>query len=215
MIPMRLKLLACSALLVASLALSGCGQSAIANRKYYLLDTKRQGPPASFHSDATLRVSQFHVDQAFAGRQLVYRVEATRYEPDFYDQFLIPPGNMITEETRDWLADSGLFRRVTSVSSLQEATYVLEGNVIDLYADFTTGSTPRAVMEIRFFLVAGPDANEAIPLVRTYRAESPISARTAGGVATALSSDLADILTRLEADLENVLTRRSQKTKAL
>ncbi len=214
MTPVRLRLLVCSALLASFVVLSGCGQSAVANRKYYLLDTTRQGPPASVRSDATLRVRRFDVDQAFAARQLVYRVEATRYEPDFYDQFLVPPGIMIAEKTRDWLADSGLFQRVTSTGGPLEAAYVLEGNVLDLYADFTTGATPQAVLEIRFFFLAAPDANEAVPLAKAYRAESPIAPRTASAVVSALSNDLADILTRLEADLEKVLARQSKKTKA-
>ncbi len=201
----------CSALLVSSAALSGCGQSVAGSRTYYVLDAPRQGAPASFHSDGTLRVRRFEVDQAFASKQLVYRVEASRYEPDYYNQYLVPPGNMIMEKTRDWLADSGLFRRVYSAFSPLESTYVLEANVIDLYADFAKGSTPRAVMQIRFFLLAGPEANEAVPLSQTYRAESPIAARTADAVVAALGKDLADILARLEADLEKTLVRPSKK----
>lgn len=201
---MHLKLLACSAVVVSSLILSGCGQSALANRHYYILDAVRQGPPASSRGNATLRVRRFEVDQAFATKQLVYRVEGSRYEPDFYNQFLVPPGIMIMEKTRDWLADSGLFQRVFSSYSPLESTYSLEGNVLELYADFAAGPTPRAVMEIRFFLVAGRDANETIPLTQTYRAESPVSARTAEAVVTALSKDLTDILTRLEADIEKM-----------
>ncbi len=211
MIRLRLKLLACSALLVSSFVLSGCGQSAVANRKYYILDATRQGPPASSHSNATLRVRRFDVDQAFATKQLVYRVEASRYEPDFYNQFLIPPGTMIIEKTRDWLADSGLFQRVFSTYSPLESTYTLEGNVLELYADFTTGATPRAVMEIRFFLLAGSDANETIPLVQTYKAESPVSARTANAVVAALGNDLANILARLEADIEKTLLQKQKQ----
>ena len=208
---LRLRLLACAALLVSSFVLSGCGQSAVANRKYYILDATRQGPPASFHSNATLRVRRFEVDQAFATKQLVYRVSGSQYEPDFYNQFLIPPGNMIMEKTRDWLADSGLFQRVFSAYSPLESTYALEGNVLELYADFTTGSAPQAVMQMRFFLLAGPDANEAIPLAQTYEAKSPISARTAGAVVTALSNDLTDILTRLEADIEKTLLQKNKQ----
>ncbi len=214
MTSLRFKLLVCSAVFVSSLVLSGCGQSAVASRKYYLLDTMRQGPPASVHSDATLRVRRFDVDQAFATRQLVYRVEATRYEPDFYDQFLVPPGVMITEKTRDWLAASGLFQRVTSTNSPLEAAYVLEGNVLSLYADFTTGATPRAVMEMRFFLLATSDANEAVPLAKTYKAESPLADRTASAVVDALSTDLADILTRLEADIaKGLIEKKKQEGK--
>jgi cholesterol transport system auxiliary component len=175
----QLQWLACSALFVSSLVLAGCGQSAVANRKYYLLDTVRQAPPASFHSPATLRVRPFGVDQAFAGKALVYRVAAFRYEPDFYDQFLVAPGVMVMEKTRDWLADSGLFQRVYSAHGPEEATYVLEGNVIEMYGDFRNVSAPQAIMEIRFYLQARPDADEAVVLARTYRAETPIAERTA------------------------------------
>jgi len=207
----RLGPFAGSALLLSSLALSGCGQGAVASRKYFLLDTQRQAPPASFHSDATLRVRPFHVDQAFAGRQLVYRVDTSQYEPDFYDQFLIPPGAMIAEKTRDWLAASDLFRRVSSSSGPLQSTYVLEGNVIEMYGDFTKASAPQAVMKIRFYFLASPDFNETVVLVRTYEASSPITARTADAVVGALGNDLADILTRLEADLEKILRQKQEQ----
>jgi len=213
MIRIRLHLLVPSALLVSGFLLSGCGQSAVADRTYYVLDTAREGKPAAVHSGATLRLRRFNVDEAFAMRELVYRVDAFRYEPDFYHQFLVLPGVMITEETRDWLASSGLFARVTAVGSRLESKYMLEGNVIDLYADFTQKAAPEAVVEIRFFLLAGPEANESVALSETYRAATPISARTAAAVVEALSRSLADILTRLEGDIAKVLARPPDKAE--
>ena len=105
--------LLCLALLGFAFTLSGCAQSATAERKYYVLDVTRAGPLAKVHTDATLRLRRFNADEAFASRQLVYRLDEFRYEPDYYHQLLILPGVMTTEETRDWLADSGLFDRVT------------------------------------------------------------------------------------------------------
>ncbi len=211
----RLNLLVYSVLLMSGLLLPGCGQSAIAERKHYALDVVREGKPAAVHSDATLRLRRFNVDEAFATRELVYRVDEFRYEPDFYHQFLVLPGIMITEETRDWLAASGLFARVTAVGSRLESTYLLEGNVIDLYADFTRKAAPEAVAEIRFFLLVGPEASESVALSETYRATTPISARTAEAVVEALSKSLADILTRLEADIAKVLARQPDKAEAV
>lgn len=205
MIRLRLYFFVYSALLLSGLFLSGCGQSAIAERKYYILDTVRAGKPAAVHGDATLRLLRFNVNEAFATRSLVYRVDEFRYESDYYRQFLVLPGVMITEETRDWLASSGLFARVTAVGSRLESTYLLEANVVDFYADFTPKTTPEAVVEIRFFLLAGPDTGGSVPLSETYRAVTPISARTAEAVVEALSRSLADILTRLEADIAKVL----------
>lgn len=215
MIPLRLYFLAYPALLASGFLLSGCGQSAIAERNYYVLDTVRAGLPGAVHTDATLRLRRFNVDEAFAGRSLVYRVDEFRYEPDYYRQFLVLPGVMITEEVRDWLANSGLFARVTAVGSRVESTYLLEGNVIDLYADFTQKATPEAIVEIRFFLLAGPEAGESVALSQTYRAATPISAKTAEAVVQALSKSLADILTHLEADIAKVLARPPDKAEAV
>lgn len=204
--------LVCSALLGFVSILSGCfGGSAAADKTSYLLDAKREGGPAQVHTDATLRVRRFNVDEAFATKQLVYRVEEFRYESDYYHGFLVPPGVMITEKTRDWLADSGLFARVSSVGSRLESTYMLEGNVTALYADFRNEAAPTAVVEVRFFLLAGPDANETVGLARTYRAESPITAKTAEAVVAGLSQSLTDILTRLEPNLEKAIAQTEKK----
>jgi cholesterol transport system auxiliary component len=155
-----------------------------------------------------LRVRRFNVDEAFATRQLVYRVEEFRYEADYYHGFLVLPGVMITEKTRDWLADSGVFGRVSSVGSRLESTYMLEGNVIDLYADFRHESAPVAVMAIRFFLLTGPDAAESVILAQTYEATTPVSGRSAEDVVEAFSKDLGGILANLEADMATVLARK-------
>jgi ABC-type uncharacterized transport system auxiliary subunit len=204
-----------SALLGFASALCGCAQSATAERQYYALDVTRPGPPAKARIDATLRLRRFNVDEAFASKQLVYRVDEFRYEPDYYHQLLVLPGVMITEETRDWLASSGLFARVTAAGSRVESTYVLEGNVIDLYADFRDKAAPLAVVAIRFFLLTGPETGETVAVARTYTAESPISAKTAEAVVEALSKSLSNILTRLEADMEKTLARKPDEVKAV
>lgn len=212
MIRPALQLVVCSALLSTSLILSGCGQSALANRKYYLLDVTRSVPAAAVHADATLQVRRLDVDQAFASKLLVYRISATRYEPDFYDEFLIPPGVMITQEIRDWLAGSGLFQRVIRTGSPVEPTYVLDGTVLALYGDFTKGTAPEAVMEIRFYLLAtGSSAKEGVVLAKTYQAKAALQEKTAEAIVAAWSEDLADILTRLEADLGKAITEESKK----
>ena len=214
MIRIRLHGLLGFVLLGYALAVVGCGQSATAERKYYVLDTVRAGGPAPAHTEATLRLRRFNVDEAFASRQLVYRVDQVRYETDYYHQFLVLPGVMLTEETRDWLANSGLFGRVTSVGSRLESTYLLEGNVTGLYADFAKKPAPEAVMEIRFFLLVGPDVNEAVALTQTYRATAPISAKTAEAVVEALSKALEDVLTHLEADIATVIARKPDQNQS-
>ena len=209
----RLHTLLGLALLGLALMGSGCSQSATADRQYYILDVTRPEGPASFHTDASLRIRRLNVDEEFATRPLVYRLDEFRYESDYYHQFLILPGVMITEEVRDWLADSGLFARVTAVGSRVETTYLLEGNVIDLYADFQNASAPVAVMTIRFFLLTGPDTEQSVILAQTYEAETPITAKTAEAVVEAFSKNLDGILANLETDMEKTLAaKRHQST---
>jgi cholesterol transport system auxiliary component len=202
MIRMPTTVPAYGAVLVSAFLVSGCAQSTLAERKHYILEAVRPGEPAALQSDATLR---FNVDEAFATRQLVYRVEEFRYESDYYHQFLVPPGAMLAELTRDWLADGGLFRRVVTGSDRLESTHLLEANVTALYADFTRTSAPEAILEIRFFLLAGPEAGGSVVLSEAYRAVTPIAARTAEAVVEACSKSLTEILTRLEADVAQVL----------
>lgn len=93
-----------------------------------------------------------------------------------------------------------------------ESTYLLEGNIIDLYADFRNKSAPVAVVAIRFFLLTGPEGSETVILSQTYKAESPVAAKTAEAVLEAMSKSLSDILTHLEADTEKALARKPDKT---
>ncbi|MCU0915440.1 MAG: ABC-type transport auxiliary lipoprotein family protein [Planctomycetes bacterium] len=191
---------------LALLVLSGCSSgSQTADRTYYILEATRTGAPVAADRNASLRVRRLNVDEVYATRQLVYRLDEFRYESDYYHQFLVLPGVMLTDETRDWLADSGLFARVSSLGSRYESTYALEGNIQGLYADFTNRAAPQAVVEIRFFLLNDADAEPTVLLSETYKAASPIAARSAEAVVAALSQSLAQILTRLEADLQKVL----------
>jgi cholesterol transport system auxiliary component len=186
---------------VLAVTMAGCITAAREHeRKYYMLQVVRQGPPVPVRSNATLKVRRFDVDTAFAGKGFVYRIGEFQYESDYYYEFLVPPGTMIAEQTRGWLADSGLFQR-----SPLESTYLLEGNVTGLYGDFTNEAAPEAVLEIRFFLVGSTNASETAVFARTYRAVTPVPARTAEAFIGALSHDLAQILMHLEADLQKTL----------
>jgi uncharacterized lipoprotein YmbA len=207
----RIRTYACLFLSLTGLTLAfvGCAVTSSYEKKYYILEAAREGPPGTVRTNATLRVRRFNVDVAFAGKGLVYRVGEFRYETDFYHEFLVSPGVMIAERTRDWLADSGLFARVLPVGSPLEPAYALEANVTAMYGDFTNKSAPAAVMEIRFFLLSSRDAGQSVVFAQTYRAAAPLPARTADALVGALSKDLAEILTRLEADLEKVLAGKS------
>ena len=195
------KALSCVVLAAFAVTLAGCARNSY-DRQSYVLGAARERAPVATRIEGALEVRRLSVDAAFAGRCFVYRVDEHEYEPDYYHQFLVPPGVLLTDKTRQWLAGSGLFARVLPADTRLEPTYTLEGSVAALYGDFTDGSAPQAVLEIRYFLLNHDSDAQAILFAESYRAVTPIPERTAAAFVAALDNCLKEILTRLEADLE-------------
>lgn len=198
----------CACLLLLIAITGGCVSGPSYEEQHYILAAVRQGEPVRTPVDGSLEVHRFSVDSAFTTKNLVYRLGEFKYETDYYRQFLIAPGIMITERTRDWLSDSGLFGRVLLTSSRIAPTYTLEGNITALYGDFSSESAPVAVMEIRFFLLKNADAGN-VAFAETYRAATPVPEKTTEVFIEALDKGLVDILTRLEADLQKALAGKT------
>ncbi len=196
---MNSKVITLCSLMILSTLLSGCGH----DKRNFVLEVSRYRPQQKISKDVVLDVQSFNVDTAFSTRSLVYRKNQSEYEKDFYNQFLIRPEDMITEKTRGWLSESGLFKLVLEPGSYTEATHILEGNIIALYGDFREESSPKAMMKIRFFLVKLSD--KSVVFTNTYEAASEFKDRTAESLIEAYENCLANILSDLERDLQSQL----------
>jgi len=191
-------------LMIASTFLPGCGLNKTAfNQRNFILETSRNRPRQKISKDVILDVQSFSVNTTFSTKNLVYRKGESEYETDFYNQFLIRPEDMITEKTRNWLSESGLFKWVLEPGGYTDATHMLEGNIIALYADFRDESSPKATMKIRFFLVKL--SGKSIVFGKTYEAVSEVGDRTAESLIEAHENCLANILSDLEKDLQELL----------
>jgi ABC-type uncharacterized transport system auxiliary subunit len=186
-----------------SAVLYGCGSRTALNQRIFLLEVSRDLPRHKTSKDVILDVAQFSIDAAFSTKSFVYRKSQSEYETDFYNQFLIRPEEMITEKTRRWLSESGLFKLVLEPGSYTNATHSLEGNIIALYGDFSNESQPKATMGICFFVVKLSE--KSVVFGKTYSAVSDVETRTAEAVIAAFDKCLTTILSDLEKDLENQL----------
>lgn len=198
--------LPCLCLVLLGSFAGGCATGSSGEKQQFILEAVRPGEPVLPVVDGSLEVHRFSVDAAFATRNLVYRLRRFEYEMDYYRQFLIAPGTMITEQTRDWLADSGLFTRVLPLGSRLAPGYTLEGNVTALYGDFSNDAAPVGIIEIRFFLLDNANGTEEVAFAQTYRVATPVQDRATEVFVDALNRSLADILTRLEADLKEAFS---------
>jgi cholesterol transport system auxiliary component len=186
----------------ALLGTSGCSYWAQANKMDYLIDPGRPQQTASGQPHRVLEVDRFTIEEAFAAKSLVYRTGEFQYQSDFYNQFLVVPSVMITEQTRDWLSRSGLFERVGGPAMRAGPTHLIEGNVVELCGDLRDKNSPAAVMQIRIFVSKFESENRPTLIYgRDYSAKSRLESHDPAGLVDAYSRCLHAILTDLQKDL--------------
>jgi cholesterol transport system auxiliary component len=185
---------------------SGCVSSSRANKLQYMLNPGQPQQVAGQQVQHVLEVDRFSIEAAFATKSLVYRTGEIQYTADFYNEFLVAPADMITEETRDWLSRSGLFVRVAGPAARITPTHLLEGNIIELYGDLRNKKAPAAVVQIRCF-VSRFDAQGHTSLIygRDYSARLPLESRDPAGLVDACSRCFQKILADLQKDLAEKL----------
>ena len=112
-------------------------------KRHFVLDVHRQGPAQEAEKWSSSRVRGMNIAPFFEGPGFVYRMGQGEHESDYYNQFFAPPNEMMTEETRDWLASSGLFDLVVAGQSRVQAPYVLEVGIVALHGTLPRPSPPR------------------------------------------------------------------------
>jgi cholesterol transport system auxiliary component len=173
------------------------------DKHYFVLDVGSRWQPSDRTVKGVLAVSDMRVSRRYEGQSFVYRVSDTRYESDFYNQFLIAPAALVTEEVRRALAQSQVFEDVIGSSTDLESAYKLQGVVNSLYGDFTDANAPRAVMEMQFFLTKKTPTGEAIVLVKRYMKSAAVSARSPDALVKGWDTALQDILSSFIGDLKS------------
>ena len=200
---MNSKVIALCSLMIVSIVLSGCIDKAAFNQRDFVLEATRNQPQQKTSKEIILTVQSFNIETAYSTKNLIYRKAQLEYETDFHNQFLIGPSDMITGKTRAWLSESGLFKLVLEPGSYTDATHMLEGNIIALYGDFREESSPKATMEINFFIVNSSE--KSIVFGKTYEAVSGFADKTAESLVEAYGDCLVKILSDLERDLQEQL----------
>lgn len=191
--------------LLLAILCAGCVSRHSYTKRQFVLEATRPAQPVRQHPDIVLAIRDFTIDPVCEGRGLLCRKGESEYEADFYHEFLIAPQALISSQTRQWLAQSGIFQAVLEPGSLVEATHILEGNVLALYGDFREQGLPQAVMQIRVFVVASKGPRPQIVLARDYRASCRAEGQSAEALVAAWDRCLEQVLSELEKDLDEAL----------
>lgn len=193
-------------LLSGFVLLSGCVsiEKSYPDKRYFVLDVTRGTPEENPASSRILQVPSVRVSPRYADRGFVYRRSDTRFESDFYNQFLVSPSALVTEEVRRKLSGAGIFRYVVGSANPLAPTHTLETMVNTLYGDFRDLNAPKAVIEMEFFLAQEAPTSVGIVFHKVYQQIVPVRERTSEALVRGWNQALEAILISFVRDLKSV-----------
>ena len=154
-------------------------------------------------TSATMRVRQFRVSPPYHQAQFIYRLGEGEFKCDYYDEFIAPPAELLTDRAIAWLCDSSTFRTTFQGNSAADHDLVLEAIVTSLYGDYTDAVAPAAVLAIHFFVLAEEGTRTNVIFDRTYSERVSLGGHEPDMLVHGWSQGLQRILTGLEADLRS------------
>jgi cholesterol transport system auxiliary component len=195
--------LCCTSLLVGALSF-GCVSldRSYPEKHSFVLEISRDGQSLQDPASGIVEVADMRISPRYEGQSFIYRVSEGGYESDFYNQFLIAPAVLVTEEVRRGLAQSGISQYVINSSSQIQPTYRLDGTVNAIYGDFRNASTTKAVLEMEFFLTKPAPGATQVVIAKSYSKSVSLSSRTPEALVKGWNEALEEILRSLVADLK-------------
>jgi cholesterol transport system auxiliary component len=179
-------------------------------KRSFVLDVGAPPQETPANGAIVLKINKLRVSPIFAGRAMVYRVADLQYESDFYDEWFVAPGTLVTQQVHQWLSRSAGFEMVVVGTNHVEPTHLLEGTVTEFYGDFR--AAPRAVLGLELHLL---DAlHERQFFRRTYHQDVPLSDQSSDALARGLTEALRAVLVDVAKDIaavELVRTPRSSR----
>lgn len=149
----------------------------------------------------SMRMGHVRVAPAFAGSELVYRLDDVKFTPDFYHAFIAQPGPMLGARMAEWLDRAGPFRAVAQPGSSVPAQFALEAAVTELYGDFRPGRAPAAVVSVQFTLVDLSGVSPKMLLERSIGRRVPLAQASPDALVRGYGTALGEILSELAAEI--------------
>lgn len=159
-----------------------------------------------------LRISTIRANSPYDGLSLMYKTGTSTFAADYYNTFIAQPDRLLAGEVEAYLAQCGIFSTVSS-GQLGEYRYILEGDLVQLYGDFTNKSAPTAVISLRFFLIDDDNAAARVLLQKVYRQSEPVTATTPDALLAGWNRALGTILGELAGDIQAATQRQAAPAK--
>ena len=145
-------------------------QPAVVTQNYAL---ELPSPPAGAPGTRSISVLPFSAAPEASDQMLLYRADELRYESDFYNRLLVPPGQMLTSELRQWLSKSKAGQMREPGAPLP-SDLIVQPRLTGLYADYRDVQRPRAVVAMDIVLIARDGSGRRQLFERSYRRAVPM-----------------------------------------
>lgn len=173
-------------------------------RNYFTLQVVNTIKSSQAQGRHYLKVQRVDLNPLYFAKEFNYKTGPDEFKSDFYNQFYKSIDDIITGQIYSWLSNSGLFKDVLPFNSIINAEYILDSNIIDIYADFTDPSNPRSILNIQFFLVDDTKDTATLKYTRVINQEVSISGMTPEAAVDGWNKALKNILTELQSDLASI-----------
>ncbi len=202
----RTKTLAVIAALLAA-AITGClgREKNAASKNYYIL--KLSAPQRqNTQIPASLKIRQVLAAAPYDGQSLIFHLGGGRFRADYYNQFLSPPDEQLTELLAGWLRDSAVFSNIMTATSRAEPDYILEPHLLELFCDIADKANPAVNVKMRFVLLKIDKTSRygRIVLDRTYQKNIKLPQATGDDIVNAAGQAAEIIFSELTKGLSTL-----------
>lgn len=172
-------------------------------KNYYVIDITRNENLNDNKIKSVLEVDKFVAPSIRAGKEFIYRFPNDEYKSDFYNEFFVNPDDLIRDEVAEWMAKSGLFKAVIDSNTNFNSDLILEGNVDELYADFSREDI-KAVLSLQLFLTKNTQRKTSPLFSKNYKSEIITASKAPKDLVVGWNKALEEILADFENDISNL-----------
>jgi cholesterol transport system auxiliary component len=176
----------------------------------YDLSIQRSESEARAASAVTVQIQRFSAAGELRDRFFVYRTEDNRYEEDFYNQTVIYPAEMVTENVSAWLSRSPLVRYVLDEAAGEDTYFVIDGNLLELYGDYRDEKSPKAQLAVKLTVREVSGKKTSTRFQKTYSQAVSMDRISPASLVDGWNAALEQALKEFEHDLASIVTAHSK-----
>ncbi len=164
--------------------------------------------PSAFNGGGKVKVRTFDSVSLFADKTFVFRTGALNYEKDYYNQFILFPTTMITEEVKKWLSSVPQMITIIDRGSLIPAEFEITGKILELYGDIHDKKNPKACLSLEFVVFDIRQIPAKAILRKSYDEQITLERLTIINLVEGWNIALRNIMHDFEIDLRKLLEER-------